>query len=399
MLFDNEPTKQFEQFDLPEEDTSEYIVALESNLDRIDHDLHLVHKLTETTFNALNNSGLTNTAANLLNVATEALRGSIDYSRAYLIPASEQFDKSSRITATSITHENLKETISDLLDKFISLLTKIYDGIINIAKRIFGLIDNKEKINDDLLAEVNNKTDELATEDYAHRPDLLDKPGIFKAFQYNGQVDTRCVIEVMKNHGNLSRDSIAESNLVLKSTRNITALLKNQATLMDIDQLHSSLAVINKDSNKQLKYEKLVYGTIVKTFHNDETNDTEVVVIRPHQFVDTKPIPVLRTFDIKTILLHNKEVIKNIKALKDVEKELVSVKQFSLDACREALRLLSHEDKDTQYKANIKLNLIRRMLKHKLSKSIKLLAVIPKLNNEALTHSQEYCKSSLSKLK
>lgn len=399
MLFENEPAEPFEQFDLPQEDTSEYIVALESDLNRIDHDLHLAHKLTETTYNASNSSGLTNTAVSLLNVAIEALRGSIDYSRANLIPATEQFDKSTRIIATTITHENLKETISDLLDKFVVLLTKIYDGIINIAKRIFGLIDDKEKINDALLEEVNSKSDELATEDYLHRLDLLDKPIIFKAFQCNGQVDTRCVIEVMKNHGNLSHDSIRESKQVLKTTHDIAALLRNQATLSDIDQLHSSLAVINKDSQKQFKYEKLVYGTIVKTFTNDETNDTEVVVIRPHQSVDTKPIPVLHTHDIKMVLMHNKEVIRNLKTLKDTEKELVDVKQFSLDACREALRLLSHEDKDIQYKANIKLNLIRRMLKHKLSKSIKLLAVIPKLNNEALTHSQEYCKSSLGKLK
>ena len=161
MLFENEPAEQFEQFDLPQEDTSEYIVALESDLNRIDHDLHLVHKLTETTYNASNSSGLTNTAVSLLNVAIEALRGSIDYSRANLIPATEQFDKSTRIIATTITHENLKETISDLLDKFVVLLTKIYDGIINIAKRIFGLIDDKEKINDVLLEEVNSKSDEL----------------------------------------------------------------------------------------------------------------------------------------------------------------------------------------------------------------------------------------------
>ena len=60
MLFENEPTEPFEQSDLPQEDTSEYIVALESDLNRIDHDLHLVHKLTETTYNASNSSGLTN---------------------------------------------------------------------------------------------------------------------------------------------------------------------------------------------------------------------------------------------------------------------------------------------------------------------------------------------------
>ena len=182
----------------------------------------------------------------------------------------------------------------------------------------------------------------------------------------------------------------------LDNMKDISDLLKSDITHKDIDNIQSSLSAITNQANQPIKFDRLIYGTTVKGYPDDKSGDIEIVIIRPQLNMDIKLVPILSTHEVVAILEHTQNILKNVSSMKHVEKELIHLKQHSLDACRIAMNSLMHEDIDTQQKVGVKINVIRRMLKFRISKSIKLLAVIPRLNSEAMNHSQEYCRTSLA---
>ena len=81
----------------------------------------------------------------MLEVSLEALRGSINTSRAILLPASECFENNNRIMATQIAHENLKDTVLEGFVKFIEIITKIFESKIIKQSRDLAHVESKLK--------------------------------------------------------------------------------------------------------------------------------------------------------------------------------------------------------------------------------------------------------------
>ena len=398
MLFSKEGLDySIEQFELEEETESSLIVPLGHELDRLESNLDLTSKLTESTYNASLHDGLSDTGFLVLEEAMNTLRGngaypSIDISRV---------NNSNRAFMTNLVHEGFIDSIKELLAKLMDFIKSIFDKLIELVKSIWNCLNDKKRINDDLEKQLKSKKGlliRLGNEDYYHKFNTIDKPILFKAFQHNGKVEACTVQAIMDNHKTLSDKSIQSGTTTLTAISEISSILKSDITSKDIDQLHDSVVTVAaKTSVKGFKFDKLIYGTVVKVHEDFSEEGVEFEVIRPRSDVAIKPVPILDLHTVKTLVNCNKDLIHSLEEIKYTETALVHTKDNALSACRVALHSLQFDDPNEQQRASIKLNLIRRIMKQKISAAIKLISVVPRLTNEALSQSQEYCKVSLQK--
>ena len=286
--------------------------------------------------------GLDETSAELAEVAVESIRVRLGFAPSRTLPALESFgSKNSRLTATKIALEGVKENIKKVWEAIKKAFQTVWQKIKDFFAKFFTNTEKVKKLAQQLKQKARDTKGKV-------EKDSVDAAGVANSFNVDGKASLDSANTIIQNHMSLTTGVLASADVVKAAGDELVTLVRDpkEASLAKVgesftkfvDSFAINTKVEESDGVKSTKIGPFLNGMIV-TVKGKESDMTLSVEFNSAEKKAEKAVKVLSTKDaeglcdsVVALMTKTEEFKKQQSKIEAISKALVKVADTAISA-------------------------------------------------------------------
>lgn len=397
-------------------DGEETVAELEDAADSAEADAETLDRIKDTMEKSVEDGeGLSEDAAAIAEVAVEAICDRLGISNKRIVPSLESFGSTgSRVTATKIAVEGIKETIARVWEA-------IRAAIVSVWNKIKDFLSNLSKNSKKILGHLEALKERAGGIDGGFVPEEkeLKKASLARGFSIKKKANAQTALTVISNSsillksagditGNISKTAAALAGIVKQNSEDLSKVHEANASfaksvsgsLSSLEKVATQQGVVKADKKSSTTYYGPLAGTKVIAVTEEVTDDTTRVNIAFETYPKIEAEVIKAMTKSETISVLDKAITlldeltsyeKTSKSIDEVNKTLIK----STDAVLAIVKKAS-EDDTVAYRG---IRAIESNIKSLNSMTSKMGLSVPVCALQAAKYAGEYASASMSNLK